>query len=266
MVLTGQAGGLVANAGAAHLSSLFESVIAKDEVCKLTSGHARRAFSGIATRKMPRIVQQRERFFASLVGPLLWLLVFAAGFRAAICLSITPPYETYVIYEVYFVPGLVCMVLLFNGMQSSLSMVYDREMGTMRVLLTSPLPRWFVLAATLIAGAVVSVVQAYAFPAIAAVYGVRFPAAGITGKSAHGLRKTLASHAAEHGATEEQLKAFFGWTTNRMSQVYTRAASRKRMAGEAGERIMDGLFPRPEPGSRGLEKETAKQSLGKAKT
>ncbi|BCQ61057.1 hypothetical protein PBOI14_28070 [Pseudomonas sp. Boi14] len=33
------------------------------------------------------------------------------------------------------------MILLFNGMQGSLSMVYDREMGSMRVLLTSPLPR-----------------------------------------------------------------------------------------------------------------------------
>ena len=35
------------------------------------------------------------------------------------------------------------MVLLFQGMQSSLSMVYDREVGSMRVLLTSPLPRWW---------------------------------------------------------------------------------------------------------------------------
>ena len=33
-------------------------------------------------------------------------------------------------------PGLVGMVLLFNGMQSSLAMVYDREMGLMRLLLT----------------------------------------------------------------------------------------------------------------------------------
>ena len=33
-------------------------------------------------------------------------------------------------------PGLVGMVLLFNGMQSSLAMVYDREMGLMRLLLS----------------------------------------------------------------------------------------------------------------------------------
>ena len=52
--------------------------------------------------------------------------------------SIIPPYETYVLYDVYITPGLIAMIQLFNGMQSSLSMVYDREMGIMRMLLVSP--------------------------------------------------------------------------------------------------------------------------------
>ena len=57
------------------------------------------------------------------------------GFRSALGVSIIPPYETYIPYEVYIVPGLIGMVQLFNGMQSSLSMVYDREMGSMRTSL-----------------------------------------------------------------------------------------------------------------------------------
>lgn len=60
-------------------------------------------------------------------------------------------------------------------------------------------------------------------------------AAGITGKSAHGLRKMLASLAAEIGASEELLQAWFGWQSNRMSAIYTRAASKKAMAGKLGE-------------------------------
>jgi ABC-2 type transport system permease protein len=137
-----------------------------------------RALTGIAGRELLRFVHQRERFLAALVRPLIWLFVFAAGFRAALGLSITPPYQTYVTYEVYIVPGLAAMIQLFNGMQSSLSMVYDREMGSMRVLLTSPLPRWFVLMAKLMAGTLVSIVQVYAFLAIAALYGIKFSAAG----------------------------------------------------------------------------------------
>lgn len=144
----------------------------------MTPAHAARALGGIGTRELLRFLQQRERFVASLIRPLLWLIVFAAGFRSVLGLSIAPPYETYVVYEVYIVPGLATMVLLFNGMQSSLSMVYDREMGSMRMLLTSPLPRWFLLSAKLFAGAAVSVFQACAFLAIAALYGVRFSALG----------------------------------------------------------------------------------------
>ena len=64
--------------------------------------------------------------------PLVWLAIFAAGFRSVLGVSIIPPYETYILYEVYITPGLIAMILLFNGMQSSLSMVYDREMGSMR--------------------------------------------------------------------------------------------------------------------------------------
>ena len=48
------------------------------------------------------------------------------------------------------------MIQLFNGMQSSLSMVYDREMGNMRTLLVSPLPRWFLLSCKLLAGVAVA--------------------------------------------------------------------------------------------------------------
>src|ERR687885_35752 len=73
--------------------------------------------------------------------------IFAAGFRSVLGLSIIPPYQTYILYEVYVVPGLAAMMLLFHGLQTSLSMVYDREMGSMRTLLVSPWPRWFLLAA-----------------------------------------------------------------------------------------------------------------------
>jgi ABC-2 type transport system permease protein len=54
-------------------------------------------------------------------------------------------------------------------------MVYDREMGSMRVLLTSPLPRWYLLTAKLLAGVVVSVLQVYAFLAIALLWEVEPP-------------------------------------------------------------------------------------------
>ncbi|MEN0107336.1 MAG: ABC transporter permease [Pseudomonas sp.] len=134
---------------------------------------------GIVLREWLRFVLQRTRFLSALVRPLLWLLVFAAGFRAALGISVIAPYDTYITYETYIVPGLACMILLFNGMQGSLAMVYDREMGSMRVLLTSPLPRAFLLVSKLLATALISLLQVYAFLAIAWLYGVQPPAWGL---------------------------------------------------------------------------------------
>ncbi|MCT8266331.1 ABC transporter permease [Afifella sp. JA880] len=133
-----------------------------------------RVFTAIVWREIMRFLYQRERFLAALVRPLVWLIVFAAGFRAVLGISIIPPYETYITYEVYIVPGLIGMIQLFNGMQSSLSMVYDREMGSMRVLLTTPLPRWFLLVAKLTAGTAVSLLQVYTFLGIAWLFGIEF--------------------------------------------------------------------------------------------
>lgn len=137
--------------------------------------HLVRAFNGIVWRELLRFLQQRERFFAALVRPLIWLIIFAAGFRAALGVSIIPPYQTYITYDVYITPGLLAMIQLFNGMQSSLSMVYDREMGSMRVLLTTPLPRWFLLVSRLFAGVAVSLLQVYTFLLVAYLWGVELP-------------------------------------------------------------------------------------------
>ena len=136
------------------------------------------AFLGIARRETLRFVNQRGRFLAALVRPLVWLFIFAAGFRAVLGLSITPPYQTYVLYEVYVTPGLVAMIQLFNGMQSSLSMVYDRETGAMRTLLVSPFPRWFLLGSKLVAGGIVSIIQVFTFLAIAWFWGITPPGWG----------------------------------------------------------------------------------------
>ncbi|HYM29855.1 MAG TPA: ABC transporter permease [Candidatus Cybelea sp.] len=141
--------------------------------------HALSALYAVASREALRFFNQTGRLFSALVRPALWLLVFAAGFQNVLGVSIMPPYETYVEYQVYVVPGLLGMVLLFNGMQSSLSMVYDREMGMMRLLLTAPLPRWYLLLCKLIAGAALSVLQAYAFIIVARLVGVDIPWAGM---------------------------------------------------------------------------------------
>lgn len=143
--------------------------------------HALQALRAIVMREVLKFSQQTGRLVSALVRPLLWLAVFAAGFRNVFGIAIVEPYDTYIPYEVYIAPGLVGMVLLFNGMQSSLAMVYDREMGLMRLLLTAPLPRPWILFCKLCATALLSVLQALAFVAVALAIGTELPVFTLAG-------------------------------------------------------------------------------------
>jgi integrase len=62
-------------------------------------------------------------------------------------------------------------------------------------------------------------------------------AAGVEGKSAHGLRKVGATRAAENGATVAELEAIFGWRGGRMASLYTEAANRARLSRRAMDKL-----------------------------
>jgi integrase len=61
-------------------------------------------------------------------------------------------------------------------------------------------------------------------------------AAGIK-KSAHGIRKAVATAAADNGATESELEAIFAWSGGQMASLYTRTANRKRLAAGASHKM-----------------------------
>lgn len=64
-------------------------------------------------------------------------------------------------------------------------------------------------------------------------------AAGIA-KSAHGLRKTLATDLAERGGSELELDAALGWTDGgTTSRIYTRAANRERLAAQGMAKLTE---------------------------
>lgn len=134
--------------------------------------HLARALRAVVGRELNKFLRQPSRLASSLVRPLLWFVVFSAGFHNASGVAIVAPYETSVDYKEYMLPGLLGMIALFNGMQSSLSMVYDREMGVMRLLLTAPLPRGWLLGFKLAGSTALSLVQMLVFMAVAWAFGV----------------------------------------------------------------------------------------------
>jgi integrase len=66
-------------------------------------------------------------------------------------------------------------------------------------------------------------------------FRARCDEAGLPHCSAHGLRKAGATIAAENGATDRQLMALYDWTSEKQANVYTAAANKKRLAGQAAQ-------------------------------
>jgi integrase len=67
-------------------------------------------------------------------------------------------------------------------------------------------------------------------------------------KSAHGVRKIAATIAAENGATEKELDALFGWVDGgKTSGIYTREASRAKLAMQAGHKLDETGTSMPAP-------------------
>jgi integrase len=77
--------------------------------------------------------------------------------------------------------------------------------------------------------------RAFSAAGFGAWFRKRCDEAGLEHCTAHGLRKAGAAIAAERGATDRQLMALYGWTSSSQATVYTAAADRKKLAGEAAK-------------------------------
>ena len=115
-----------------------------------------KSFLAILEREIIKLFNQKGRLLSSIVRPSLWLFIFAAGFG-----------------------NIFGIILLYNGMQSSLSIVYDREMGMMRLLLVSPIPRWYMLFSKIIASTILSIIQVYVFLLLCFVFDISLPFIGL---------------------------------------------------------------------------------------
>jgi integrase len=159
-------------------------------------------------------------------------------------------------------------VLLYSGLRRGDAVRYGRQhirdgvgrIKTEKNGVIAVVPVLPVLDATLQAGPcgdLTFIVGANGCPMTKESFGNAFrdacKAAGVPG-SAHGVRKIAATTAANNGATMWQLQALFGWTSDAMPTLYTRAAEREKLGREAGHLLGNAnrtSMPSPTPGEGG---------------
>jgi ABC-2 type transport system permease protein len=109
----------------------------------------------IAYREILRFAQDRSRAVSSFAMPVLFLLIFGAGFNGVMG-SLTPGID----FIKFMYPGIIAMGVLQNSLFSGLSIVWDREFGFLREVLVAPLSRSGIVVGKMVGGASLAMLQA----------------------------------------------------------------------------------------------------------
>jgi ABC-2 type transport system permease protein len=113
-----------------------------------------RALGAIIARELTRMIRQKGRLVSSMVRPLMWLVLVGTGFQGMVAGFAG------IGYQQFLAPGLLCMVTLFGAMLASLSLVYDKESGVMRMLVMAPFAHYWIILARIASATMVGLIQA----------------------------------------------------------------------------------------------------------
>ena len=128
--------------------------------------HALETVWALCWRELLRFGRERSALYATLARPLLWLVFLGSGMRN------TFANETGVSYGAFMLPGVMGMTILFGGLFSGVSTVWDRQVGFLREVLVAPVPRTYIAGGKLLAGTLVTSLQALLTLAFGPLVGV----------------------------------------------------------------------------------------------
>jgi ABC-2 type transport system permease protein len=121
----------------------------------------------VAYREMLRFVSERSRIVSSLAFPLLFLVIFGAGFGNVIG-ALAPGVD----FLQFMYPGIVAMTVLTSSLFAGVSVVWDREFGFLREILVAPIGRAGIVLGKAIGASITSLIQVSIMLLLAPVLGV----------------------------------------------------------------------------------------------
>ncbi len=121
----------------------------------------------IAYREVLRFTQERSRLVSSFAMPVLFLVVFGAGFS-----RIVAPLPGDVDFIQFMYPGIITMTVLMNSLFSGLSVVWDREFGFLKEVLVAPLSRSGIMLGKAVGGSAIALMQGLGMLVLAPFLGV----------------------------------------------------------------------------------------------
>jgi ABC-2 type transport system permease protein len=127
-----------------------------------------RGVSIVAHREVLLFVSDRARIAASLAFPILFLVIFGAGFG-----GIVGRMADQVDLLQFMYPGIVAQAVLITSLFAGVSVVADRESGFLREILVAPLSRTGIVLGKALGAAGVASLQVLLLLVLAPFVGVR---------------------------------------------------------------------------------------------
>lgn len=132
--------------------------------------------AALCWREIVRFLRQRSRVVGALGAPLVFWFLIGSGAGS----SFTPPNaEAGLPYLEYFFPGTLVMILLFTSIFTTISIIEDRNAGFLQSVLAAPVPRTSIVVGKVSGAAVLSLLHAIVFLALAPLAGVPLTWAGM---------------------------------------------------------------------------------------
>ena len=121
----------------------------------------------VAYRELLRFVSERSRLISSVIQPLIFLVVFGAGFGNVIG-NLGPNIN----FVQFMYPGIIAMGVLTSSLFAGVSVVWDREFGFLKEVLVAPLARTGIVLGKAVGAAIVALVQVVLMLVVAPIVGV----------------------------------------------------------------------------------------------
>lgn len=121
----------------------------------------------VAYREIARMLRDPARLASSFIMPLMFLVVFGAGFGRTIG-NMAPGVN----FIKFLFPGIVAQTVCMTSLMSGVSVVWDREFGFMRELLVAPINRLGIVGGKVAGTVVVAMFQGLIILVLAPLIGV----------------------------------------------------------------------------------------------
>jgi len=118
-------------------------------------------------REIKKYLRARSRIIGALGQPLLFLLAFGYGFGAVFRQAGKGNY-----FDILG-PGIIMMSVLFTGIFSGISIIWDRQFGFLKETMVAPVPRWQIMLGKTLGGATIAVFQGLIVFLLSLIVGFR---------------------------------------------------------------------------------------------